>query len=170
MILDDRKELSQDLTMPPVRSSEHLAFVRTLPCLVCGRTPSDAAHFPGVRGMAQKRSDLETGPLCRIHHAEQHRIGWPRFIQTYELDVKAILAELREKPRIEVIWGLLRLYPRKVWSPRTYIKVYRATYRGEEFELLPVEAGLQPSIECAFQVCGEYLRDQLREKHLKKAS
>jgi len=162
----------------PARSPEHLAFVRTLPCLVCGRTPSDAAHFPGLRGMSQKRSDLETGPLCRIHHAEQHRIGWPRFIQTYELDVKAILAELREKPVLVVWSGISTLgfiHPR---DPRfsgsafydTAYPRFIALYREQEFILRPVDEGLKASLDLAFRVCGEYLRDQLRERHLKKAS
>ena len=158
--------------MTPARSPEHLAFVRTLPCLVCGRTPSDAAHFPGLRGMSQKRSDLETGPLCRIHHAEQHRIGWPRFIQTYDLDLQEILRELREKP-VLVVWSgiptLGQLCPRDPrffgWGPR-----FVALYRDQEFILKSVDDGLEASLDLAFRVCGEYLRDQLRERHLKKAS
>lgn len=157
--------------MTPVRCPEHLAFIRSLPCLVCGRAPSEAAHLPGQRGMGQKRSDLETGPLCRIHHAQQHLVGWPRFILLHDLDVKEILRELREKPRLEVVYRALRIYPLKnglvdfTAAPRM-IHVYQAVYRDQEFELLPVEAGLQASLECAIQVCGEYLRDEMQRRRV----
>src|SRR5271154_4397189 len=118
--------------MTPTRSAAHLAFVCTLPCCVCGRTRGvEAAHAPGLRGMGQKRSDLETLPMCRAHHEEQHRIGWPRFIQTYELDIPGILAELREKPRLVII-------PSKcvIGAPCWF-----ALYRGQEFLLQPVAFG-----------------------------
>ena len=74
--------------MTPTRSSAHLAFIRSLPCAVqgcrCHYRRVEAAHTPGSRGMSQKRSDLDTIPLCTQHHEEQHRIGWKQFIATYE--------------------------------------------------------------------------------------
>jgi hypothetical protein len=106
--------------------------------------------------MGQKRSDFETGPLCHAHHEEQHRIGWPRFNQTYELDVPAILAELREKPRFVIV------RPPTPFGPLD--SIYMALYRGCEFNLRWVDEGLETSIQCAKQVCGEYLRDQLIER------
>ena len=157
--------------MVPPRSPEHLAFIRSLPCAVpgCGRTRGvQAAHAPGSRGMGQKRSDLDTLPLCFAHHEEQHRIGWPRFLQTHELDIQEILQTLREKPRLEVVSRFMQPYPRGIYDTLLFslvgINVYQAVYRGQEFELLPVEAGLQASLECAFQVCGEYLRDCLMQR------
>ena len=58
-----------------VRAPAHLAFVRTQPCLVCGRTPSDAHHlrFLQPRAMAKKVSDEFTVPLCRRHHQLLHQ-------------------------------------------------------------------------------------------------
>ena len=140
--------------MTPSRSPQHLAFIRSLPCLVCGsRRNVEAAHFPGARGMGQKRSDFETGPLCRIHHAEQHRIGWPRFVQTYDLDLAEILKELRERPHFVIT---------RVPTPFGGLgPIYMALYRGCEFNLRFVEEGLELSIECARQVCGEYLREEM---------
>jgi len=63
------------------RSKTHLAWVRTLPCVRCGRFPCDAAH---VRigtdgGMGLKPSDQYTVPLCRTCHRHQHQIGERRF-------------------------------------------------------------------------------------------
>ena len=60
-----------------VRDKEHLKFVGRQPCLICGRTPSDAHHlrFAQIRGIGLKVSDEFTVPLCRTHHRELHRMG-----------------------------------------------------------------------------------------------
>jgi hypothetical protein len=59
------------------RDRDHLRFVVSQPCLVCGRTPSDAHHikFAEQRAMARKVSDRFTVPICRLHHRELHRRG-----------------------------------------------------------------------------------------------
>lgn len=164
--------------MTPPRSRDRLDFIKTLPCCVCGRSRNvQPCHTPRLagdeaRGMGQKRDDFRAIPMCWIHHAEQHSIGWPRFIQTYDLDLQEILRELREKP-VLVVWSgiptLGQLCPRDPrffgWGPR-----FVALYRDQEFILKSVDDGLEASLDLAFRVCGEYLRDQLRERHLKKAS
>jgi len=59
------------------REPDHLKFVRTQPCLICSRTPSDAHHlrFAQSRGIGLKVSDEFTVPLCRIHHDQLHQSG-----------------------------------------------------------------------------------------------
>ena len=61
----------------PVRERDrnHLRFVASQPCLVCGRSPSDPHHikFAEQRAMGRKVSDRFTVPLCRLHHRELHR-------------------------------------------------------------------------------------------------
>jgi Protein of unknown function (DUF968) len=59
------------------RDKEHVKFVAKQPCLVCGRTPSDAHHlrFAQHRALGRKVSDEFTVPLCRGHHREVHRCG-----------------------------------------------------------------------------------------------
>lgn len=63
----------------PVRERDrnHLRFVATQPCLVCGRTPSDAHHlkFAERPAMGRKVSDKFTVPVCRIHHRDLHKRG-----------------------------------------------------------------------------------------------
>jgi hypothetical protein len=46
-----------------------------MPCLVCGRKPSDPHHlrFAQPRALGRKASDEFTVPLCRMHHREVHR-------------------------------------------------------------------------------------------------
>lgn len=60
---------------------DHLAFIRTLPCLAClDDTSAEAAHlrFSDVRaakvnpGVGQKPHDFWTVPLCSECHREQH--------------------------------------------------------------------------------------------------
>src|SRR6202021_765990 len=75
----DHGEQMVTMISKPVRERdrEHLKFVAAQPCLVCGRTPSDAHHikFPEPRAMGRKVSDRFTVPVCRLHHRELHRTG-----------------------------------------------------------------------------------------------
>jgi hypothetical protein len=62
---------------PRRRDKRHLDYVSSKPCLVCGRSPSDAHHlrFAEPRALGRKVSDEFTVPLCRIHHRELHGRG-----------------------------------------------------------------------------------------------
>ena len=123
--------------MKPVRSSGHLKFIRSLPCIVCatcGRLNSrniQACHTPGSRGMGQKRSDVDTIPMCRTHHDYQHQVGWATFLRKYQLDIPELLKALTEKPRLRLMrqtdnfiirrvdwWGL------KLWVCEIYGDVW----------------------------------------------
>ena len=57
-----------------IRSKEHLHFVASQPCVICGRTPAHAHHvrYAQPRGLALKVSDEFTVPLCAIHHNQIH--------------------------------------------------------------------------------------------------
>lgn len=60
-----------------VRDSEHLEYVASLPCLVCGRAPSQAHHlrFAQPRALGSKVSDEWVVPLCNLHHRALHDTG-----------------------------------------------------------------------------------------------
>ena len=60
-----------------IRNKEHLRFVASQSCLVCGRTPCHAHHvkFAQPRAMGRKVSDEWTVPLCYIHHRALHDRG-----------------------------------------------------------------------------------------------
>lgn len=103
------KELGRECAQPapavvtvigkPVRERDrdHLRFVASQPCLVCGRIPSDAHHikFAEQRAMGRKVSDRLTVPLCRLHHRELHRRGKERaWWQIREIDPLAVAARL----------------------------------------------------------------------------
>lgn len=139
--------------MKPVRDPKHLAFIRSLPCVVCFRTRGIEAAHVGRRGMAQKCSDRETIPLCSIHHKEQHRIGLRQFQRSYDLDIETIVETLQQKPRLIVKpvplkWPWGEIIPEPHWF---------AVYRGECFRLFPTCNGLNESIALAVELCREYL-------------
>jgi hypothetical protein len=92
---------SKDVTVicKPVRERdrEHLKFVASQPCLVCGRTPSDPHHikFAEQRAMGRKASDRFTVPICRLHHRELHRGGNERgWWQLQGIDPLVVAADL----------------------------------------------------------------------------
>jgi putative HNHc nuclease len=60
-----------------IRDKEHLRFVSTQPCLICGRMPADPHHlrFAQSRALGRKVSDEWVVALCRGHHREVHRHG-----------------------------------------------------------------------------------------------
>jgi hypothetical protein len=60
-----------------LRDKEHCRFIATQPCVVCGRTPTEAHHirFAQPRALGRKVSDEYTVPVCRVHHRELHRYG-----------------------------------------------------------------------------------------------
>lgn len=70
-----------------------VAYLNALPCLVCGRGPSDAAHVKSRGSGGGYRDNLV--PLCREHHTEQHQIGIDTFQMKYNIDMK------REARRID---------------------------------------------------------------------
>ncbi|HWX95139.1 MAG TPA: ERF family protein [Terriglobales bacterium] len=79
------------------RDRDHLRFVATQPCLVCGRTPSDPHHikFAEQQAMGRKVSDRFSVPICRLHHRELHRRGNERaWWGSYGIEPLAIAATL----------------------------------------------------------------------------
>ncbi len=60
-----------------VRDKEHLRYVASQPCLICGRSPGHAHHirYAQPRAMGRKVSDEWTVPLCATHHRALHTVG-----------------------------------------------------------------------------------------------
>jgi hypothetical protein len=57
-----------------IRSKEHLGYVASQPCVICGRSPSHAHHvrYAQRRGLGIKVSDEFSVPLCATHHQQLH--------------------------------------------------------------------------------------------------
>ena len=63
-----------------LRCKEHLRFVASQPCAICGRSPSHAHHVRHAqcRGLGLKVSDEFAVPLCATHHRQIHTTGKER--------------------------------------------------------------------------------------------
>jgi hypothetical protein len=60
-----------------IRDKEHLRYVASQPCIICGRSPGHAHHlrYAQPRAMGRKVSDEWTVPLCLSHHRSLHSCG-----------------------------------------------------------------------------------------------
>ncbi len=60
-----------------IRDKEHLRYVASQPCIICGRAPGQAHHlrFAQPRALGRKVSDEWTVSLCSTHHRALHSVG-----------------------------------------------------------------------------------------------
>ena len=80
-----------------IRSKEHLRFVASKPCVVCGRNPAHAHHLRHAqpRGLGLKVSDEFTVPLCATHHRDIHQTTREReWWGDRKIEPMAVAAEL----------------------------------------------------------------------------
>ena len=119
--------------MKPVRNPGYLRRIRSLPCAVCRTTYAVEAAHTGPHGLGQKSSDLSAIPLCGKHHRtaddSYHRLGPRRFAEAHDLDIRAIVARLSEKPLIRVESG-----------------AFVGRFGEQEYQLGSTEAGLARAI------------------------
>lgn len=97
-------------------SKERVAFVKALPCIVCGHGPCDNAHIESD-GMGRKAHYTKIVPLCcmpsdapnspgyeRGHHGRMHRLGVGTFLHQYrnppDLAAAAAATEKRWQDRL----------------------------------------------------------------------
>lgn len=84
---------------PRIEDKQHLAWIKTLHCCICGILGSDPAHIRSVNpvygkretGGGEKAGDKWTVPLCRRHHDEQH-------------NTKLELSDARKENTAELRW------------------------------------------------------------------
>lgn len=100
----ERKRWSRVKGNRPDRDPAYLAFLRTLPCLLCVRgeqcTPTEAAHL-GPHGISQKAPDYDAIPLCGgVHHREGRTsasVLGRRFLEFHGIDHRSITQEMRAR-------------------------------------------------------------------------
>lgn len=54
---------------------EHIAMIKQLPCVICGRYGVEAHHVAHDRFAQRKSSDMDVIPLCRPCHETRTRTG-----------------------------------------------------------------------------------------------
>lgn len=81
----------------PLRDPRYLAWIRTLPCMACMRTPSQAAHYRAGQagGIGLKPSDDRVTPLCFECHRSQHDVGERRWWRDVGIDPENAINLLR---------------------------------------------------------------------------
>jgi len=101
---------NRDVTMPPIkevikkkeyiRDSKYLAFIRTIPCLVCRHRGVVHAHHAETGGMGIKASDYTAIPLCVKHHTSGsdavHNLGTGKFITKFNINLPETYKKLYE--------------------------------------------------------------------------
>ena len=87
---------------PREHDDKHLAFIRTLPCVLTGKRPVEAAHVRyadpayGKRetGKSEKPHDKWTVPLSPEKHREQHDMNEREFWARHGVDPLRVAAAL----------------------------------------------------------------------------
>ena len=104
------------------RRAQHLAFIRQLPCVACGKAaPSEAAHVRSGSdgGAGIKPSDRYSVSLCTDCHALQHQFGELTFWSVLRLD------PLNVALRLWTISGDLKAGERIVFRARQQIDLMK---------------------------------------------
>ncbi len=134
--------------MKPQRDSRYLAWIRTLPCVVCGCTRGIEASHTGPHGLGQKSSDFSAVPLCYRHHRtgkdSYHKLGPQKFAQTHDLDIPSIVRRLNTKPMIRIESGAFVGY-----------------LESQQYRLGPTGEGIVPAVRKMIKLAAE---DRLNTK------
>jgi hypothetical protein len=104
------------------RRAQHLAFVRQLPCVACGKAaPSEAAHVRSGSdgGAGMKPSDRYSVSLCTSCHALQHEFGELTFWSTLRID------PLNAASRLWAVSGDIQAGERVVFRTRQQINLMK---------------------------------------------
>jgi hypothetical protein len=109
------------------RRARHLAFIRQLPCVACGKAaPSAAAHVrsgsDGAAGM--KPSDRYSLSLCTSCHGLQHCFGELTFWSTLRID------PLNVSLRLWTVSGNIAAGERIVFRARQHINLMKVDARA----------------------------------------
>lgn len=75
------------------RDPGYLAYVRTFPCVSCGKDGAEA-HHAGRKYMGLKPSDYTAIPLCHDCHMELHSEGHATFYDAYGINLYEVIASL----------------------------------------------------------------------------
>lgn len=125
--------------MKPTRNPKYVAWIRTLPCLVCGRTTTIEAAHTGPHGLAQKSPDTSAVPLCARHHRtgrdSYHKLGARCFERHHRLSLPAVVARLNFKPSIRIDLGSFVM-----------------RYGEDDYVLGSVEIGLERAVRKALAI------------------
>jgi hypothetical protein len=95
--------MASALHSTPPRDSKYRAWIRSLPCAVCGTNFCiESAHI-GPHALAQKASDYTCIPLCPEHHRLGNdaldKIGRHEFEERFVLNIEELIQALNTQWR-----------------------------------------------------------------------
>ena len=139
--------------MKPTRNPRLLAFIRTLPCCVCGSMRNVEAAHTGPRGLAQKADDSTAIPLCNEHHDRRrplsiHTLGPVRFQEVHRINIWSIVAMLQAVPKI-----------------RPDGQYFVGYYLGDHYVLSPIAAGVREAVHRMVAIRKDTLRTLFTRSH-----
>jgi hypothetical protein len=133
--------------MKPNRDPLYLAWIRTLPCVVCGTTQGIEASHTGPHGLGQKSPDSSAIPLCSKHHRtgrdSYHKLGPRRFAEAHQIDIASIVRRLNLKPLIRIQSG-----------------AFIGFLEDRQWVLGQTSAGMELAMKKMVRICREDRRDQ----------
>ncbi len=119
--------------MKSVRNLKYLTWIRSLPCLICGRVTGLEAAHTGPHGVGQKSPDMSAIPLCTRHHRtamdSYHKLGPHVFERRHGIDIGAVMARLNSRPSIYIESGS-----------------FVGRYLDEDYLLGPVRIGIRSAV------------------------
>jgi hypothetical protein len=88
-----KKKRAKPRRVAVLRDAAYRAWIRERRCIACAacgpktmwHSTIDPAHTKN-NGRGSKGADSDCIPLCRYHHQDQHRVGWPAFESEYGID------------------------------------------------------------------------------------
>jgi hypothetical protein len=134
-----------------MRNPRYLAWIRTLPCLVCGGRRRIEASHTGPHGLGQKSPDSSAIPLCVRHHRtgndSYHKLGPREFAELHNLDIPAIVGRLNRKPFIRIETGMFVGY-----------------FEDQQYLLRMTEEGIASAVRRMTKLCEEDRRCRMGGK------
>ena len=112
---------------PRRKVGSHLEFIRSLPCVVSGMTPVDAAHIrfgdesyaKRETGMGEKPNDWWTVPLHRDLHQDQHAHNEREWWASKRIDpLKTALILYANSGDHETCSRYIEMWPNRAFDPR----------------------------------------------------
>jgi len=104
--------VSLELKNTRIKDRKLLDWIKEMPCLACGKYPSDPCHIKTVKSGGPDLA-INLLSLCRRHHSEQHQYGFFKFANKYphvydELKIKGWYFDEFNKLRNDTLADFLR--------------------------------------------------------------
>lgn len=79
---EDQNSLPLNFASHVERNRSMKSKPSSIPCAICNRTPTDSCHIK-TNGSGGTMEDYNIIQMCRLHHNEQHNLGWNKMVYRY---------------------------------------------------------------------------------------